>query len=292
MRVLFWGSDYYSTIPLQILINHKIEIVGVITGKNKSSMPFSYDSVSEIAQKNHIPIIYAEKKKELLEQLETIENLNPDIGLVASYGVIIPKELFELPHFKTLNLHPSKLPKYRGPSPVPQSILDDEKETAITIMEITEKMDSGDILSQLIEPIKETDTTASLLKRLFQIGAHEFIRLLPHIDRNDIPKYSQDDSNATYTSFFTQEPCRINWQKSPHEISLLIRAFYPKPVAWTTLGELISRYSNKTPSPKQLSQRVKIHSAHPAGNDIIPETLQLEGKTPVSWEQFSRGYLQ
>lgn len=292
MRLLYWGSDYYSTIPLKkILACEKISVVGVVTGRNKSSMPFPYQSVEELAKECHIPIFAAEKKQELLQQIKAIRETSPDIGLVASFGLIIPKELFESPKYKTLNLHPSKLPLYRGPSPVPQSILDGQQETAITIMEIVQKMDAGNIIDQLTTPIEPNDTTLSLLTRLFELGTERFIQLMTQYPNGTFPSTPQDEAQATFTKFYDQNSARINWEHDPAYIFRQIRAFYPKPIAWTTLGELADYCELNLQNEEKRNLRIKIHQAMIQDQMLHPISVQIEGKTAAPWKQISQGYL-
>ena len=202
----------------------------------------------------------------------------PDVGVLASYGQILKKEILEKPKHGILNIHPSLLPKYRGPTPVPTAILNGEQETGVTIFKMDEKVDHGPILSQFKEEIRPNDTAESLLKRLFLAGTKVLTTILPSYLEGKIELREQDDSQATSTKKFTREDGKINWQEESAKIERRIRAFYPWPGTWT---EIKIKGKNK---------RLKILKAHLEKNKLVLDQVQLEGKKPVTYKQFKEGY--
>ena len=170
-----------------------------------------------------------------------------------------------------LNLHPSLLPKYRGPTPVPYQILNQEKESGISIIKMTDQFDAGPLIAQEKVPILADDTAPDLLKRCFTSGAQLLIKILPDYLNNKITQKIQDETQATYTRKFTKANGFISWEEfkanrlSP-EFDRKIRALFPWPGVWTNL-----------PNGKTLK--------------LLPKNLlQLEGKQPITFRQFLAGY--
>mgnify|MGYP001398994903 CR=1 FL=1 len=202
----------------------------------------------------------------------------PDVGVLASYGRILKKEELEQPPHGILNLHPSLLPKYRGPSPVQTAILNNDQTTGLTIIKMDEKVDHGPIITQFKEEIRPDDTSQSLYQRLFTAGAQVLITILPVYLEGKITPRKQDHSQATYTQKLTREDGKINWQEPPAKIERKIRAFHPWPGTWTEVNI------------KGEKKRLKILQSHLEGNRLLLDQVQLEGKKPVSWQQFQEGY--
>lgn len=186
-----------------------------------------------------------------------------DLVISADYGQKLPSG--------GLNLHPSLLPQYRGPTPVPQQILNKETESGISIIEMTDEFDAGPIIAQEKVPVLPDDTTPVLLKRCFTSGAKLLIKILPDYLNNKITQKIQDESQADYTRKFTKADGFISWEefKKSRLSSTLdrkIRAYFPWPGVWTTMsnGKILK---------------------------LLPKNLvQLEGKTPITWQQFLAGY--
>lgn len=208
-----------------------------------------------------------------------------DLFLVADFGQIIPPEVFKMPKYNTLCLHPSLLPKYRGASPAAYAMMNGDKITGATIFELDEKIDHGSIIAQFKEPIRPDDTQESLLERLFQKGAARLVEILPDYVKGRIKPRSQDHTKATYAKRLTRQDGRIDWRKSDAEIERFIRAMTPWPSAWTTIK----------------SKRLKILKAHLSIPDrplkpivdrenLVIEKVQLESKKPITWHQFQAGY--
>lgn len=293
MNILFFGSDNYSAIALLELLNKNTNIGGIITGTTRATLPFPYQSVSEIAVLHNIPTVAVKNKRELLSHHETILSWETDVGFVASFGVIIPQEIFHLPQYGTLNLHPSLLPQYRGPCPMEQTILDGVETSGVTIMRIGSGVDTGAIVAQKQIPILATDTTFSLAERYYPEGVGMFLEIINKNPVGNFPEKPQDDAKATYTKKYETETAHIDWGKSVDEIDRLIRTFYPKPLAWTSVGELV-RYVNPDKSiPKTwYMKRIQILSAMRMDDSIIPEMVVIEGKSPIAWDVFANGYVR
>lgn len=202
-----------------------------------------------------------------------------DVFIIADFGEIVTSKIINLPQYGTLGIHPSLLPKYRGASPVPFAILNNEKKTGVTIFKVDEKMDHGPVICQLTEPIKPTDDQETLLARLFQKGGEALIKILPDYLEGKIKLIKQNHRQATYASRLSREDGRIDWKKTDAEIERFIRAMHSWPGAWTLLR--LRRWRGK---------RFKILKAHLEKEKLIFDLVQLEGKKPITGEQFSAGY--
>lgn len=232
----------------------------------------------------------------------------PDVGVLASYGRILPtKEFKVLPH-GILNLHPSLLPKLRGPSPVQTAILNGEKQTGITIIKMDEKIDHGPIVAQSEEAILSTDTGEGLYRRLFVFGAETLITILPNYLKGKIELHPQDHSQATYTKKFSREDGQINWENPAEYLDRFIRAMFPWPGAWAKVEIRDTGYEKRdTKNAMQSTSRVsrithhakrlkilKAHLENPSTSSgqakLILDQVQLEGKNAVTFKQFCEGY--
>lgn len=253
MKVIFFGSDQYGSKVLEKLQKApNIEVVKIVKDKN---------------------------------ELQSLKNANfqPDIGVVASFGVLIPQDIINLPKHGLLNLHPSLLPKYRGPTPVPTTILNGEKETGLTIIKVDEQIDHGPIVSQFKETIKPGETSEDLLNRLFAAGAEVLITILPSYLEGKIELRKQDHSQATYTQKLTREDGKINWSKPTDYQERFVRAMFPWPGAFTNVKLRMDNGELK---------RLKVLKAYLKNGKLILDQVQLEGKKPVTWKQFLEGYPQ
>ena len=218
---------------------------------------------------------------------DEFKKLNPDLCVVAAYGKIIPKRYLEVPKYGFVNVHPSLLPKYRGPSPVQTAILNGDAETGTSIMVVDEKVDHGPILAQKTYnlPIRQAQgpefiegqpTTYNLQasEELFELGAKLLIETLPKYVSGEIKPEPQDHGQATFTRMFTREDGRINWSNPPEEIYNRIRAFNPEPGTWTT-------WKGKT---------INIKRAEFVGGKLQIQTIQIEGKKEMPFKEFLNGY--
>jgi len=233
---------------------------------------FGSDQYSQIVFQK----LQKDKRWQFVKSLED----KPDVGVLASYGRILKKKELNKPKHGILNLHPSLLPKYRGPSPVQTAILNGEQETGLTIIKMDEKIDHGPIVAQFKEEIKPDDTTNSLYQRLFTAGAQVLNTILPAYLEGKIESREQGHTQATKTKKLTRVDGKIDWQKTAVFNERFIRAMHPWPGAWTEM------------KIKGKEKRLKILQAHLEGSKLIFDQVQLEGKKPVTWKQFQEGYLE
>ncbi len=210
-----------------------------------------------------------------------IEDLKKDnciVFVVASYGKILPKSLIELPTCKSLNIHPSLLPKYRGATPLQSAILDDEKNTGVTIIRIDEKMDSGPIVAKKEITISEWPTYNDFEVSMAKVGAQLLAEILPGWVTGKITEQAQDDAIATYTRKITKEDGLIDLGSDPYQNFLKIQAYHEWPVGYF----FIDHTGKKT--------RVKITSASFVDGNLVIEKVIPEGNKEMSYRDFQSGY--
>jgi methionyl-tRNA formyltransferase len=235
VRVLFWGTPEFAAAPLRALIGEGSEVVGVVTqpdkpqGRSREIIP---SPVKEIALEEEIPLFQPRNAREpaLVEQLKALE---PDISVVVAYGHILPQKIIDLPAQGTLNIHASLLPLLRGAAPIQAAIQQGFTETGVTIMRVVKALDAGPIILQARSKIFEDETYGELQERLSELGALSLIETLALISIGKAKETPQDDAIATYAGKVTRESARIDWTNSALEISRLIRAYDPKPGAFT-----------------------------------------------------------
>jgi methionyl-tRNA formyltransferase len=248
--------------------------------------------VKVVAKKHNIPV----EQPEIIKNLKLkIKNLKPDLGILAAYGQIIPKDILDIPKFGFLNIHPSLLPKYRGPSPIQFTILNGEKKSGVTIILMDEKIDHGPIISQKSLEIKEQETAETL---------HETV---PKWVRGLIKPKEQDDAQATFTKILFKEDGKIDWKKPVELLEREIRAFYPWPgsyIIWENKGKLIKIkilkarafkspdfFKVKYPIGKVLVVPQNEIGIQCKKDFLLIEKLQPEGKKEMTAEDFIRGHL-
>ncbi|AMQ07272.1 methionyl-tRNA formyltransferase [Sporosarcina psychrophila] len=234
-KIVFMGTPEFSVSVLTMLFDEGHTIVAVVTqpdrpvGRKRVLTP---PPVKVEALRLGLPIIQPEKLRGSAE-LEEIIALKPDLIVTAAFGQILPKELLEVPRLGCINVHASFLPKYRGGAPIHQAIMDGETETGVTIMYMVEKLDAGDIISQVIVPISDTDHTGSMFTALSVAGTALLKETLPSILNETNKQTVQDESLVTFARNISREQERIDWSKGGKAIYDKIRGLHPWPVAYT-----------------------------------------------------------
>lgn len=277
-NLFFFGQDWRSALVLDQLISSGLKPETVVTLPDKPQgrkQLILANSVRKLADKNNIKIV---EFVDLISGKQFLKKANA--AVLASFGAIIPRQIINLFPKGILTLHPSLLPKYRGPSPVFTALLNGDKNTGLTIIQMDEKVDHGPIIAQFNEVVLPKDTTQSLEKRLFSLGAKVLLTVLPAYLQGQITPKPQNHQQASYTTKLTKENNQIDWSKTPQKIECLIRAAQPWPVAFTKVRT----------KPNQPEKILKIHQAHLDNNKLVLDKVQLESKKPVSWIQFEQGY--
>lgn len=229
IRILFFGTPSISANVLEKLINNNYSICGVIAQEdkiNKRGNKIEEVPTKVIAKKYNIPVFQFSKVR---EHFEEIKNINPDLILVLSYGQIISHDILELPKFGCLNLHGSLLPKYRGASPIQYALLNGDKVTGITLMQMIDKMDAGAIYAKEEVKIDEDDNYDLLLKKLTDCAFICFDKNFEKYINNELIPVEQDENLVSYTRKITDEDEKINFNDNSFNIVNKIRALSLKP---------------------------------------------------------------
>ena len=234
MKIVFMGTPDFAVRVLEKIIQSDNEVGLVVTQQDKAKdrgKKIQFTPVKECAIKYGIPVIQPEKVKENGAFFEKIKEYEPDIIVVVAYGKILPKNLLELPKYGCINVHASLLPKYRGASPIQHAIICGENETGVTIMQMADGIDTGDML------LKDTLTIgkmnySQLHDALANMGASLAVEALDKIKDGTIVPEKQDDSKASYAKIILKQDGKIDFSKSPREVERLIRGFDPWPGAF------------------------------------------------------------
>lgn len=300
------GTPEFSEVFLQAVIQAKYNLVAVYTRPDKPQgreQELVASPVKILALGNHIPVEQPIKFDEAA--IEKLKSYKPDLIIVAAYGRILPQAVLDLPGFGCVNVHPSLLPKYRGPSPIQNALLNGETVTGITIMLMDAGMDTGHILSQKTVGIDAGETALQLEKKLALEGIELLLETLPRWIKRELEPVPQKNEDATLCELIEREDGRIFWNENAETIYNKYRAFDPWPgvfAYWKKSGSsqpLRIKFPTisiikSDPETKHIFGEVfeigeKIGIQTGAGV-LCPETIQLEGKEPVSSSEFLRGY--
>lgn len=263
-KIVFFGSSKHVIPVIEMLHNNFDLSLVVTTEKNET------DAVPSFCSQNSIPYLSVSNLKDK-DLVNKIKDENADVGILGYFGLIVPQELLSIFPKGIVNIHPSLLPKYRGPTPVQTALLNGDSETGTTIIVLDKDVDHGPMLIQKKEEIQSNDTADSLHERLFQIGADLIKEVLPRYVDDKITLKNQEHERAIFTKHLSKSDGQFDLNNPPgkEKLDRMIRAYFPWPAAWT---------------------RLKIN-----GNDKIVkflpgEKIQVEGGKPMSKKDFLNGY--
>jgi len=233
------------------------------------------------------------------EEVERLRELGPGLVVVAAYAQILPKAVLDVPPRGCLNIHPSLLPRHRGPSPVAAAIRAGDKVTGVSVMLMDERMDTGPVLAQKRLPLLDWDTTGSLTEKLADLGAQLLMDTLPLWLEAKVEPQPQDEANATYSGLIRKEDGRMDWTRSALELWRQVRAFQPWPGCYTTWRSRLLKIiecvplagSGKAGEVRQLDPNQEAPIGMVTGDGVLGLLkLQLEGKRIVTADEFLRGH--
>lgn len=303
MRIIFMGSPTFALPALQSLMSNKYDIIAVYTQPDKRTgrgQQMMACPVKQYAISQGLNVVQPETLKDPAE-VDKLRELAPDLIVVAAYGQILPDSVLQLPQYKCINIHPSLLPKYRGPSPVSTSILNGDDITGVTIMLVERKVDSGPILAQKETKVADDDTTATLTEKLAVLGAEMLIQTIPAWVAGNIQPQTQDESRASLTKKEEKDDGKLNWDFPAVKLWRMVRAYYPWPGCYTTWNNARLKVISAVPLPDtstgKTGEVVALPRGEPArvavrtGNGLLGlVTLQLEGKKEMSAADFMAGH--
>ncbi len=272
VKLVFFGTPDFSAPFLSALLEEKdLEVLAVVTQPDK---PVGRDriltppAVKVRAIEASIPVLQFPSLRKS-EAPETLKALGADVFVVVAYGKLIPQEILDIPRLGCVNVHPSLLPNYRGPSPIQAAIANGDTQTAISIMLLDAGMDTGPILGQKTVEVKTDDTYATLASRLQEVGGPFLVDVLRGYASGALQPIPQDDSRATITTLLDRESGKIDFTESPETIDRKIRAYHPWPGCYTIVQ----------------------HNGAPLRVKLLPnQMVQPEGKKPMTTPEFERGY--
>ena len=303
MRIVFAGTPKFAVKSLSVLNQSEHEVIAVYCqpdrpkgrGKVLPACP-----VKIFAEKNNLLVIQPENLKDKQNQKQ-LTLLNPDIMVVVAYGQILPKAVLQIPKLGCLNIHASLLPRWRGAAPIERAILEGDRETGISIIKINEELDTGDILLKKKYTISNHETAQTLHDTLSNIGADAILKTL-----NMLPTLKarpQQNNDATYAEKITKNEAQIDWHQSAEQISRMIRAFNPRPIAYTNAMakqfknrvlriievEVVNRQTTNYPGEVIKYEKSVCYVA--TSNGVINlKKVQLSGKKESYIKDFNNAY--
>jgi methionyl-tRNA formyltransferase len=302
MRIIFMGTPEFAVPALQALMESEHDIVAVYTAPDRPAgrgRRLSVPVVKSLALDCGLMVRQPRSLRGSAE-VAALAELGPDLIVSAAYGLILPRQVLQLPTFGCINIHPSLLPRHRGPSPVVGAILAGDEETGVTIILMDEGMDTGPILSMGRIPIEPQDTTASLTAKLADMAAVGLMDIIPLWCAGRIALQPQDETMATTTALVAKEDGAVDWQLSALELWRRVRAFNPWPWCYTyfqgrllrtveaaALPERESRHPGRVVALKE-AEDVSV-GVETGGGVLGLRRVQLEGRRVMLVEDFVRG---
>lgn len=240
MRIIFAGTPDFAVPSLQKLLDLGHDVCAVYTqpdrpaGRGQHLQP---PPVKVLALKHEIPVLQPLTLK-TEEELQTFKNFNADLMVVVAYGMILPQTILDTPRFGCINGHGSLLPRWRGAAPIQRAVIEGDKETGVTIMQIVQKLDAGDMLHKEIYEIKPSDTSAIVHDELAKLSAMGLEKVLLQIENGTLQAIPQDEGLVTYAAKLTKEEALIDWSQPAEKLVRKIHGLNPKPVAHTRYNGL------------------------------------------------------
>ena len=302
MKIIFAGTPDFAAKHLEIVLQSKHEVLSVLTQPDRESgrgKKINLSPVKQTALDNDIDVYQPEslKTKEVFDKLK---NTDPDLILVVAYGLLLPKDILELPKFGCVNIHASLLPRWRGASPMEHAIMSGDKNIGISYMEMSQGLDEGPVYEMHECPLEQNDTLSKVEEKFIQLSEKKLVSFLDNLESGTIKHQAQDETKATFSPKIDKRLLQIDWQgNSSTEIIRKINALSSKYGTHTFLG----------------GKRIKIHRAQSFKSDInldpgyisikndqlvvfckdasaiLIEQVQMEGRNKVSGKDFIAGYI-
>lgn len=302
MNIVFFGSSHFAVPSLKALITTKQKISCVITQPDSQKgrgLSLSPTEIKTVAQDAGLKL-YQPQHLNIPETIKLLKDLNPDLFIVIAYGQILSQDILDVPKIFSINVHASLLPRYRGAAPINWAIINGEKETGISVIKMTNKMDAGDIILQERIDIAKDDTVITLEDKLSGLAAQLLLTSFKSIEDNNYKLTLQDEGKVSFAPKLQKQDGRIDWSKPAQDIYNLIRGCMGWPTTFTFYKDkLLKIYKAKV----NLSKHFPMHppageiievskegiTVATGGDNLIIKELQIEGKRRVRVDEFIAG---
>ena len=297
LRIIFAGTPDFAARHLQALINSEHQIVGVYSQPDRPAgrgKKLKASEVKALALEHDLPVFQPQSLK-TDDALEELSSLNADIMIVVAYGLILPKAILDAPRLGCLNVHGSILPRWRGAAPIQRAIWAGDQQTGVTIMQMDEGLDTGDMLHISRCPIDSTETSASLYTKLAELGPDALIDTINRLANGDITPEPQNDADANYAKKLSKDEANIDWSMDAEQIERNIRAFNPWPVCFTQMsGNTVKIYQANVVEQSGAAGTVLTSDKNgiivACGKHALSiSELQPQGKKPMAINDFLNG---
>lgn len=301
MKIIYMGTPDFAVEALEALASSRHEVTAVFTQPDKPKgrgKAMQFTPVKEVALRENIPV-YQPKKVRDPEVIQKIRELAPDVLVVVAFGQIIPQEILDIAPYGCINVHGSLLPKYRGAAPIQWAVIDGEKESGVTTMQMDAGLDTGDMLLKTVVPLDEKETGGSLFDKLSKAGADLLLETLDALENGTVTPQKQGESPTAYAKMLTKDMGAIDWNRPAKELERLIRGLNPWPSAFSHLNgktlkiweASVEEENGEKKAPGTVLQADAKGFRIQTGEGILKiDTLQLEGKKRMDAQAFLRGY--
>ena len=300
MRILFMGTPDFAVASLKRLVEDGHDICGVFTQPDKPKNrghKLAFSPVKEYALSQDLAV-YQPLKMRDGEAMSIVEELAPELIVVAAYGKILPEDILNYPKYGSINVHSSLLPKYRGAAPINWAILDGEEETGVSIMYMAKELDAGDVILQKATAIGEDEDALALTTRLAELGAEALAEAVEGLKNGTASRTPQDGSKQTYASMLSKGMSPIDWSRPAHAVDCQVRGLIPWPCASTELaGQRFKVYrtapgrkTDKAPGTILAAGKMGIEVACGDGRSLYITELQAEGGKRMAASAYLLGH--
>lgn len=280
LRIVFAGTPDFAARHLAALLSSQHQIVAVYTKPDKPAgrgKKITTSPVKDLAQQQNIPI-YQPENFSAIETQQALAAINADIMVVVAYGLLLPSVILTTPRLGCINVHGSILPRWRGAAPIQRAIWAGDEQTGVTIMQMDEGLDTGDMLQVATLPIEEKETSATLYHRLAELAPSALLACLDDIAAGQAVAQKQDDQFANYAKKLSKEEARIDWSLTAKEIERCIRAFNPWPMSYFTL----KTHDQCEHNIKVWAAEIQTDTPLSASNTNTPGTILSADKNGIS----------
>ena len=303
LNIIFAGTPDFAAQHLQAILNSQHNVIAVYTQPDKPAgrgKKLQASPVKQLAEQNNIPVYQPKSLRKEEAQFE-LKALNADVMVVVAYRLILPKAVLDAPRLGCLNVHGSILPRWRGAAPIQRSIWAGDAQTGVTIMQMDEGLDTGDMLHKVYCDILPTETSTSLYNKLAELAPSALIDVLDNLENGKFIAEKQDDSQSNYAEKLSKEEAQLDWSLSAMQLERNIRAFNPWPIAYFSTEDK----DGNAQTLKVYQAEVFPHQDKPAGTilsadkngiqiatvDGVLNLLQLQpaGKKPMSAQDLLNG---